>query len=93
MEQPAHSGMACRWNNTALNLQLDVRMDWGCTPGVTPQIMATHISLQLGHWLNSRFQTCCWHGLLLDIGDRHVGARRPTPHCSCCITKNRPTVY
>ncbi|KAK9862989.1 hypothetical protein WJX84_006890 [Apatococcus fuscideae] len=66
------------WNNTALNLQLDVRMDWGCTPGVTPQIMATHISLQLGHWLNSRFQTCCWHGLLLDIGDRHNWRRGDT---------------
>ncbi|KAK9832312.1 hypothetical protein WJX74_005951 [Apatococcus lobatus] len=59
------------WENTALNLQLDVKLDWDCMPGVTPQIMATHVSLQLGRWLESRFQTCCWHGLLLDIGDRH----------------------
>ena len=74
--RPKLSGL-CRWQNTAVNLQLDVKLDWDCMPGVTPQIMATHVSLQLGRWLESRFQTCCWHGLLLDIGDRQVPTATP----------------
>ncbi|KAK9832198.1 hypothetical protein WJX74_002597 [Apatococcus lobatus] len=61
------------WTNTAESLQLEAPdvAAWNCTMGVTPQIFSTHIALQLGNYLMQRFQTCCWHGYLLDVADRH----------------------
>ena len=70
----SQAGGCHRWANTAESLQLEAPdvAAWNCTMGVTPQIFSTHIALQLGQYLMQRFQTCCWHGYLLDVADRHV---------------------
>ncbi|KAL0021915.1 hypothetical protein WJX79_004028 [Trebouxia sp. C0005] len=55
------------WRNSAETLQLDVRFDWEYAIGVTPQILATDISLQLGQYIQNRFQVDSWVAYLLEV--------------------------
>lgn len=55
------------WRNSAETLQLDVSFDWEYAIGVTPQILATDISLQLGRYIANRFQVDSWVAYLLDV--------------------------
>ncbi|KAL0035850.1 hypothetical protein WJX77_005216 [Trebouxia sp. C0004] len=55
------------WRNSAETLQLDVLFDWEYAIGVTPQILATDISLQLGQYIQNRFQVDSWVAYLLEV--------------------------
>jgi len=55
------------WRNSAETLQLDVPFDWEYAIGVTPQILATDISLQLGQYIQNRFQVDSWVAYLLEV--------------------------
>ena len=55
------------WRNSAETLQLDVPFDWEYAIGVTPQILATDISLQLGQYIMHRFKVDSWVAFLLDV--------------------------
>lgn len=55
------------WRNSAQTLQLNVSFDWEYAIGVTPQILATDISLQLGQFIENRFQVGSWVAYLLDV--------------------------
>lgn len=55
------------WRNSAQTLQLDVSFDWELAIGVTPQILATDISLQLGQYITHRFQVDSWVAYLLEV--------------------------
>lgn len=55
------------WRNSAQTLQLNVTFDWEYAIGVTPQILATDISLQLGKYIVNRFHVDSWVAYLLDV--------------------------
>ncbi len=55
------------WRNSAETLQLDVLFDWEYAIGVTPQILATDISLQLAQYIQNRFQVDSWVAYLLEV--------------------------
>ena len=55
------------WRNSAQTLQLNVTFDWEYAIGVTPQILATDIALQLGQYVANRFQVDSWVAYLLDV--------------------------
>lgn len=55
------------WRNSAETLQLNVTFDWEYAIGVTPQILSTDISLQLGQYIQNRFQVDSWVAYLLDV--------------------------
>lgn len=55
------------WRNSAQTLQLNVSFDWEYAIGVTPQILATDIALQLGQYVANRFQIDSWVAYLLDV--------------------------
>lgn len=55
------------WRNSAETLQLNVTFDWAYAIGVTPQILSTDISLQLGQFIEKRFQVDSWVAYLLDV--------------------------
>lgn len=55
------------WRNSAQTLQLNVSFDWEYAIGVTPQILATDISLELGRYIANRFQVDSWVAYLLDV--------------------------
>lgn len=51
---------------SALTLQMAVPLDWREAIGVTPQVLAKDISLQLGQFIQDRFATDSWTKFLLD---------------------------
>lgn len=55
------------WRNSAETLQLNVTFNWEYAIGVTPQILSTDISLQLGQYIESRFDVDSWVAFLLDV--------------------------
>ena len=55
------------WRNSADTLQLNVTFDWEYAIGVTPQILSTDVSLQLGQYIEHRFQVDSWVAYLLDV--------------------------
>ena len=55
------------WRNSADTLQLDIPFDWEYAIGVTPQILATDISLGLGRYITDRFKVDSWVAYLLDV--------------------------
>ena len=55
------------WRNSAQTLQLNVSFDWEYAIGVTPQILSTDISLQLGQYIEHRFHVSSWVAFLLEV--------------------------
>ena len=51
---------------SALTLKMAVPLDWREAIGVTPQILATDVSLGLGRFIVDRFNTGSWTQYLLD---------------------------
>ena len=55
------------WRNSAETLQLDIPFDWEYAIGVTPQILAADITLQLGQYIMNRFKVDSWVAYLLEV--------------------------
>ena len=52
--------------NAAATLQLDVPVDWRIAQGVTPQIISKDIVLNMGAWVETRFNRNSWVAFLLE---------------------------